>query len=95
MGECGCGSFYPSFKFKGPGKDTYVLQVYPSCDYCNTPAGVILYRMSPKEARQWDLDDVPEKEIPFVGMVIPVIDPEVFKELGLKLFPGDYSEATP
>ena len=47
MGACGCGDYNPSFKFKGPGNNWYVLQHYPGCSYCDTPAGVIIYDMSP------------------------------------------------
>ena len=32
MGQCGCGDYQPSFKFKGPGDNWYVLQEYPSCE---------------------------------------------------------------
>ena len=76
MGQCGCGDFQPDFKFKGPEGITYVVQMYPSCDYCDNPAGVIIYALTPEEAEMWGLGHVPEKEINADGTWIAVIHPK-------------------
>lgn len=82
MGQCGCGDFNADFKFKGPGNITYVLQIYDSCEYCETPAGVIIYAMNPKDCKMWDVEHLQEVKIEDVGTAFAVIDPF---ELGKKL----------
>ncbi len=39
---------------------TYILQIYPSCDYCDNPAGVIIYKMTPEECESWDVNILPD-----------------------------------
>jgi hypothetical protein len=75
------------YRFPGPEGVTYGVQIYPSCHYCSTPAGVDLYRFGPDEADEW-LDGV--EEAPFVPysnddrvnaqLAIPVVDPEKLAE---------------
>ena len=85
MGACGCGDFQGDFKFPGPGNITYVLQVYPPCNYCETPAGIILYAMSPDDCNDWGVDAMPEINIKDVGTLISVIHP---KELMTTIIQG-------
>ena len=75
MGQCGCGDYQPDFKFKGPGDIIYVVQIYPSCYYCKTPAGVIIYAFSPEDQQDWDVDHLPEVEISDIGTCVGVINP--------------------
>ena len=89
MGACGCMDFYPEFVFKGPARSTYVLQIYHSCESCGTPAGVVLYKMNPKEAREWNLDQVRKEEISIVGTCVPVIDKSILTEMTMNQFRGD------
>lgn len=79
MGACGCGDFQGDFKFKGPGNDYYILQVYPPCAYCETPAGVIIYRMGKTDQTMWRVDEIPEVKILDIGTAIWVLDAEKFK----------------
>jgi hypothetical protein len=76
MGACGCGDYQGEFKFKGPGNITYVMQIYESCDYCDTPAGVILYAFDPDEAKHLDVASLREEKITSDGIAIPVIHPK-------------------
>ena len=93
MGACGCGNFNANFKFKGPGDSTYVFQLYAACSYCNTPAGVILYKMSPEDCADWCVDDLPDVEIRDVGTLIGVVDPGVLlKELSKSWEDMEYAE---
>lgn len=79
MGDCGCGDFQGDFKFKGPNNDWYVLQVYPPCDYCETPAGVIIYRMGKEDQELWRVDEIPEVKILDIGTAVWVLDAEKLK----------------
>lgn len=63
MGECGCGNFYPEFKFPGPDGSVYALQVYRGCEGCQTPVGVIISRLTGEEIEEWDVEHLPE--LPF------------------------------
>ena len=76
MGACGCGDFQGDFKFQGPGDLVYVLQVYGGCEDCHTPAGVILYAMTPEDQVLWDVSHIPDLEIRDEGSCIPVLDPK-------------------
>ncbi len=88
MGQCGCGDFHGDFKFKGPDGITYVLDVYPSCDYCNTPAGIILYAMGSDDCKIWGVDHIPEIEILDIGTCVAVIDPADLIKKADKLIGG-------
>jgi hypothetical protein len=65
----------------------YAVQIYPSCHYCNTPAGVDLYRFDDAGAEEW-LGGVPEAPfIPYdpeaptaAQLAIPVLEPRVLAE---------------
>jgi hypothetical protein len=80
MGVCGCGDFYGDFKFKGPGRDWYVLQIYRPCSYCETPLGVILYRMNKKDQELWRVEDIPELEIKDIGTSISILELDPIKK---------------
>ena len=81
MGVCGCGDYEPpSFKFKGPGNNWYVLQHYPGCSYCGTPAGVILYDMSPEDVEMFDVEHTKEQTISSGGTLIAVIHQKNLKD---------------
>jgi len=80
MGECGCGDMQLDFRFKGPGKDIYALELYPSCRYCEAPVQVVLYRFNPKDAKLWDIEDIPEMKISGIGTQIAIIDLNILKK---------------
>lgn len=83
MCQCGCGDFNGDFKFKGPDGISYVLQVYPSCDNCNQPAGIILYAMGEKDCKEWDVENIPEVEITDIGTFFSVVHPKKIVEFVL------------
>ena len=80
MGQCGCGDFAGDFKFKGPDGITYVLQVYPSCNNCDNPAGIILYAMNKDDCEMWEVESIPAVEITDVGTFFSVIHPKKLME---------------
>lgn len=84
MGECGCADFNVQYKFRGPDNTYYLLAFYDSCEYCDTPAGFILYKMNEKKMKEWAVDDMPITEIEYQGSVFPVIHPRILKELMIK-----------
>lgn len=93
MGQCGCSDFQPDFKIAGPGDYTYVVSVYRSCDHCETPAGVLIYKMSPEDCDEWDVHRLPEVEISDVGTLIAVLDPkELWKQLTARGVDMEYLE---
>lgn len=94
MGQCGCSDTAPDFKFPGPDGVTYAIQIYPSCHYCSSPAGVDIHRFNDEWTREW-CDGVPDA--PWLTyahgdpanaiLSIPVLDPKhLMKALGE---PGD------
>lgn len=90
MGECVCCAFNAILKFRGPRGITYVLDIYPSCSYCDTPLGIILYAFDKKACDDWDVDHVTEIEIDKEeGTCIPILHPEDMKKLMAKTFAGD------
>ena len=38
----------------------YALEFYPGCGNCDTPAGLVVYRFSEKEAEGWRVPDLPD-----------------------------------
>jgi hypothetical protein len=85
--ECGCGEFSPSYQFAGPDGLTYTLSIYPGCKDCETPAGVVINRMTPEDVSEWDVASVPQ--LPIVAYSkrsvsgecgIPVLDSRLLTE---------------
>ncbi len=78
MGSCGCGDFAYDDAYQ-VGKNLLAVQVYQGCGYCDTPIGVVLHLMTPKEAKNWDATAT-EKFDPgedgYADLHIPVIHPE-------------------
>lgn len=44
MGECGCSAVHPRWKLPAPDGGWYAIEVYTGCEYCDAPAGVVIYR---------------------------------------------------
>ena len=78
MGQCGCGDFQGDFRFPGPGNITYVVSVYPSCDYCQTPAGVVIYAITLADCKVWAIDHLPELPMCDAGTLVGVVDPRIY-----------------
>ena len=80
MGECGCMSNErPIYRLDGPNNLTYVVKIYPSCDYCDSPAGVVIDLHTDEDLEMHGLKDVEKYEMikngkPVeLGPAIPVI----------------------
>ena len=75
MGQCGCGNYGGEFRLPGPGKDIYVIEFYGGCKDCDTPAGIVLYRMNEQEQAQWGALDLPELDMKNwdAGRLLPVM----------------------
>lgn len=82
MGQCGCGDFSGDFRFKGPEGIIYVLQVYPPCEECDNPAGVIIYSMNEEDCKAWDVDNIQGIEIQGTGSFFSIAHPrEIMKSV--------------
>jgi hypothetical protein len=63
MGSCGCGDYAGEFKLPGPDGSVYVIQRYAGCNYCMSPAGVIVYKMLLLDGDPWETSKLPD--LPF------------------------------
>lgn len=105
MGECGCGDTTPEFRLPGPDGITYGIEIYGSCHYCETPAGVVIYRFDAAEAAVWldGVEDAPlmayDPERPTnAQLAIPIVDPEFLMkalEDAVEVEPSDMRLALP
>jgi hypothetical protein len=83
MGQCGCGEMNPTVKFPGPDEAIYALEIYSSCHYCSTSAGVVMYRFGADDPdRDLWLDGVEEAKFlgyaaddPSGQFAVSVLDP--------------------
>lgn len=83
MGECGCSSTDVMFRIPGPEGVHYGIEIYGSCHYCHTPAGVVVHRFNDEWAKDWLTEHVPDA--PFISyssgdpinamLSIPIVDP--------------------
>lgn len=105
MGECGCGATDIMLQFPGPEGIKYGLEVYPSCHYCGTPAGIVLHRLDSNaengvEEGGFFFDRAPEAEFLGYGpdsfewalseLSVPVVDPEGLAKALAKYTDLDY-----
>jgi len=81
MGSCGCGDTRADFRFPAPGGDVYVLDIYDSCADCQTPAGIVLYRMTKRQAEFWDAKSAAPLDVTEEGVLVPLVDPAVLARL--------------
>ena len=81
MGQCGCNDFQPMAWFEGPDDDLYAVELYPGCEYCGTPAGVVIYRLDPEYTELWELREYPKIEPDLAGICITVMNPETLSKL--------------
>lgn len=93
MGACGCGDFRGDLRFPGPGGDVYVIDLYHGCDYCGTPAGIVLHRFTPDEAVRWGVDQAETLDVTQDGVGVPVMDPEIMRRLMVKEAASEMKEA--
>lgn len=92
MGACGCiNNEIPIYRFPGPNELTYVINVYPSCSYCDTPAGVTIDLIGDEELKFLGLEHVEEvfqdRKRVDLGPGIPVIDKNVLKKAIIDAIP--------
>lgn len=86
MCECGCVTRGQFIKFPGPGKQVYVMHIYPGCPDCEAPVGVtVTLHKNVKEA-EWIHGQLDTPQYYNVDnqkeFSIPVVDPlEVIKEV--------------
>tara|TARA_Y100000034_G_scaffold37602_2_gene46214 strand:+ start:2626 stop:2916 length:291 start_codon:yes stop_codon:yes gene_type:complete len=57
-----------------------VVQFYPSCELCNSPAGVILYKFGPEEMKTWGCHDLPEMSLDEEAAFLPVLHPDKLRK---------------
>jgi hypothetical protein len=100
MGECGCSSNeIPLFRVPGPKGLVYILSVYPSCDDCDTPAGVTLDVYDKERAEACEMMRVEEYPVfnkdgthREMGPAIPVIHRDKIREHFKKEIEIDHPE---
>lgn len=87
MGACGCSDFGASEKVGGFG-----VQVYPGCDYCDSPAGVDLSHLEWIGDEADELTDrSPTEDNPILGVAVIGAEQLVaaLREFGLSLDKDD------
>jgi len=94
MGSCGCGDFNGEFKLKGADGNWYVFERYLGCEYCNTGLALRVYRLTPEDAEQWGIKDIPD--LPIIEYTpnkvngetwIKFLDPVILKDKIIRSFP--------
>ena len=87
MGACGCiGINYP-FKEELADGRILLVGVYPSCRYCDSPAGVLFWAVSKQDFQDWH-----QRAKPLLDgqemTAIPVADPRFIREAMTKALTG-------
>lgn len=93
MGSCGCGEGYGRWSFSGLPGQVFTFDVYPGCDGCDQPIGIIIQRIEGD-----NLDLIPDLVLPLHfsefdtreehgDFALPLIDPgtlleDIVQELG-------------
>lgn len=90
MGQCGCGDFKASWKLQGPGNTLYAIEIYNGCRDCETPVGLVVYRMTRKGDEFFYDETAKLPELPMraygsdkngdAQSAIRVLDPRVLRE---------------
>lgn len=81
MGECGCIGIRYQWFVRLPDSRYLLIGVYPSCQYCHSPAGVILQSVDESERDDF-YQDAEEILVDDFMACIPVVDPnEIRKQM--------------
>jgi len=77
MGQCGCADFAGEFTLPAPDGGLYVFWRYASCEYCDTPAGVVVCLLrSGDDIETWGAGGLPRLRIDDGERLIPVVSVE-------------------
>lgn len=89
MCECGCISMGEFWQIPGPNESIYVIQKYPGCHDCSSPAGIIFRKLDQNDIDLFDyrhLKSLDYREVFDKSAEIPFIDEEnLKKELSIYL----------
>ncbi|MCK5602285.1 hypothetical protein KAR91_10460 [Candidatus Pacearchaeota archaeon] len=87
MGTCGCGDGVGDWKFPAPDGNWYTLRIYRGCKDCHTPWYVIVARLTPEEAADFEVEHLPDlkfrsyaKDDPNGDAAVEIIDFEKVQE---------------
>lgn len=67
MGECGCSHIQWRWKIIDKNGDAWLFGIYPSCDYCDAPVGIDIWKIKKVDWHLWDVESIPEFEISEYG----------------------------
>jgi hypothetical protein len=78
MGQCGCGDGSGHYKLR-TADGWFVLNLYPGCQGCDTPAGVQVLYYPDSSTMLTNIEDLPDltdkvKQAEFDGILLPVFD---------------------
>lgn len=93
MCECACGNIEGQLRFPAPDGDVYILDIYPGCRDCDTPAGVTIYRFTQAEVAEWHVGDARPLRVDNAGAAVSVIGARVLAETmlsWLRAVDGEY-----
>ncbi len=79
MGECGCGELSPR-EVVSIGDNVLAIEIYPGCQYCQTPLALTLYYFTPGGAEEFMLSPTRSLVANQYGLdegflTFPLIDP--------------------
>lgn len=81
MCECGCAMNDVEFWIPAPNKGKYVIILTLPCEYCETPAGVIIESFDRERAKEIELDYVKQLDLTHPA-AFPIMYPhKLFKKL--------------
>lgn len=83
MGSCGCGDFQGEFTLPAPNGGLYVFWRYHPCDYCKTPAGIVVSLVKKEDIPLWEANEIPKLKLNSTNpeRLIPVFSVESFSKV--------------
>lgn len=82
MGQCGCGNFNGEFTLPAPNGGLYAFWRYRPCEYCDTPAGIVVCYVPHTEIDSWHANEIPQLILSTASpqALIAVVSPNALAE---------------
>lgn len=82
MGACGCIELNSVGKIVAKDGSAYLIGIYPSCHYCDSPAGIQIQNVRKADWHLWDVKSIPDLKMHEHSQMLflPIISTQIVRK---------------